>query len=208
MSVRPDKAGGLAAYQRARRLAVAALLIAICLVLVFVASNQSEPMHERIESYGVMLILIGIFGRLWSTLYIGGRKSVEVVTVGPYSVTRNPLYLFSAVAAAGVGAQTGSLWVAGALALLCALAFQVVIRREERYLLGRLGTAYSDYLQLVPRFVPNPFIYRDNPVVCFEPRLLRRTLVDGLVFFVSIPFFEALEWGQQTGTLPVLLNLS
>ncbi len=165
-------------------------------------------MHERIESYGVLLIMIGIFGRLWSTLCIGGRKSAEVVTIGPYSITRNPLYLFSTVAAVGVGAQTGSLWVAGGLGLLCAAAFQVVIRREEGYLRGKLGAAYADYLRRVPRFLPNPFIYRDNPMICFEPRLLSRTLVDGIVFFVSIPFFEGLEWAQHSGTLPVLLNLA
>jgi hypothetical protein len=59
----------------------------------------------------------------------------------------------------------------------------------------------------VPRFLPNPFIYRDLDIVSFEPRIFKRTLIDGLVFFVSIPFFEALEWGQQSGSIPVLLSL-
>jgi len=198
---------GLAAYQNARRLVIALLLLFFGLVLVFVASAQSEQAHERIEAYGIMLIMIGIFGRLWSILYIGGRKSAEVVAVGPYSVTRNPLYLFSSVAAVGAGAQTGSLWVAVAFGVLCALAFHVVIRREEGYLRGKLGAAYRDYLARVPRFFPNPFIYRDLDLVSFEPRILKRTLVDGLAFFVSIPFFEVLEWGQQSGSIPVLLRL-
>ena len=56
---------GLAAYQSARRLIIALLLVALAAILVFVASEQSEAMHERIESYGVVLIMIGIFGRLW-----------------------------------------------------------------------------------------------------------------------------------------------
>lgn len=197
----------LAGYQSARRLVIGLLLLAIVVVLVFVASGQSHEMHERIEAYGVMLIMIGIFGRLWSILYIGGRKSAEVVSAGPYSITRNPLYLFSSVAAIGAGAQTGSLWIAVGFGVLCAVAFQVVIRREEGYLGGRLGATYRDYLARVPRFFPNPLIYRDLEIVCFKPRILRRTLVDGLVFFVSIPFFETLEWGQQSGAIPVLLSL-
>lgn len=202
---RQDK--GLAAYQNMRRLVIALLMFVLVLVLVFVGSAQSDPTHELIEAYGIMLIMVGIFGRLWSILYIGGRKSAEVVSVGPYSVTRNPLYLFSSVAAVGAGAQTGSLWVALAFGVLCALAFHVVIRREEGYLAGKLGAAYRDYLARVPRFLPNPFIYRDLDIVSFEPRIFKRTLIDGLVFFVSIPFFEALEWGQQSGSIPVLLSL-
>ena len=202
---RQDK--GLAAYQNMRRLVIALLMFVLVLVLVFVGSAQSDPTHELIEAYGIMLIMGGIFGRLWSILYIGGRKSAEVVSVGPYSVTRNPLYLFSSVAAVGAGAQTGSLWVALAFGVLCALAFHVVIRREEGYLAGKLGAAYRDYLARVPRFLPNPFIYRDLDIVSFEPRIFKRTLIDGLVFFVSIPFFEALEWGQQSGSIPVLLSL-
>ena len=202
---RQDK--GLAAYQNMRRLVIALLMFVLVLVLVFVGSAQSDPTHELIEAYGIMLIMVGIFGRLWSILYIGGRKSAEVVSVGPYSVTRNPLYLFSSVAAVGAGAQTGSLWVALAFGVLCAVAFHVVIRREEGYLAGKLGAAYRDYLARVPRFLPNPFIYRDLDIVSFEPRIFKRTLIDGLVFFVSIPFFEALEWGQQSGSIPVLLSL-
>jgi len=202
---RQDK--GLAAYQNMRRLVIALLMFVLVLVLVFVGSAQSDPTHELIEAYGIMLIMVGIFGRLWSILYIGGRKSAEVVSVGPYSVTRNPLYLFSSVAAVGAGAQTGSLWVALAFGVLCALAFHVVIRREEGYLAGKLGAAYRDYLARVPRFLPNPFIYRDLDIVSFEPRIFKRTLIDGLVFLVSIPFFEALEWGQQSGSIPVLLSL-
>lgn len=202
-----NSVGALAAYQDVRRLVIGALLVLLCIGLAFVGTTQSDAWHERLESIGVLVIVTGIAGRLWSILYIGGRKSAEIVDDGPYSVTRNPLYLFSAIAAAGVGAQTGSLLVALAFFVLCAVAFQVVILREERYLAAMFGESYRDYVSRVPRFFPNPWLFRDRPEVTFQPRTLKRTLVDGLVFFISVPFFEMIEHAHESGVLPVLLKV-
>jgi protein-S-isoprenylcysteine O-methyltransferase Ste14 len=202
-----DHVRSMAAYQAMRRLVLGALIAVIGFVLLFGVSLQPEPVHERIESYGVMLILIGIVGRLWSILYIGGRKSAEVVSAGPYSVMRNPLYFFSTVAAAGVGAQVGSWVTTVGFAVLCAAAFHIVIRREERHLAALLGSSYAAYVARVPRFFPNPWLYRDLDEVTFSPRILNRTLLDGLVFFVSIPFFELIEQGHEAGLIPALFGL-
>jgi len=197
----------MAAYQASRRLVLALIIGVVCLLLVFSGSLQSEFNHEAIESHGLALILLGIGGRLWSILYIGGRKSAEVVSSGPYSIMRNPLYFFSTIAAAGVGAQTGSYVVTVALMVLCAIAFHVVALREERYLKANLGQAYVDYTRRVPRFFPNPFIFRDEASVTFTSRTFKTTFLDGLVFLLAIPFFEAIEIGQETGVIPVLFWL-
>ncbi|RUU09293.1 isoprenylcysteine carboxylmethyltransferase family protein [Mesorhizobium sp. M7A.T.Ca.TU.009.01.3.2] len=194
-------------YQRRRRVLLALLIGAFCALLIFGGSPHDELTHERIEAHGIALILIGIGGRLWSILYIGGRKSAEVVTTGPYSVMRNPLYFFSTVAAVGIGTQTGSAIVAVASAVLCAAAFHIVTLREERHLATVLGAPYKDYVARVPRFFPNPRLYRDQAEVTFTPRIFNHTLRDGLVFLVSIPFFELIESGQESGVIPVLFWL-
>ena len=198
---------GLAGFQRMRRLVIAALLFLLGACLLFVKSSQPELIHEQIELWGMMLMLVGIGGRLWSTLYIGGRKSSEVVDIGPYSITRNPLYFFSAIAAAGVGAQVGS-WMLGIVfAVLCWAAFSVVIRREEAFLRRALGQPYLDYMARVPRFVPNLLLYRDRQEVTFRPKLLSQTLVDGAAFFIAVPVFELIEKGQAAGLIPAVLSL-
>jgi protein-S-isoprenylcysteine O-methyltransferase Ste14 len=80
-------------YQRRRRLLLALLVGIFCALLIFGGSAHDELGHERLEGqYGIALILIGIGGRLWSILYIGDRKSAEVVATGPYSVMRNPIF--------------------------------------------------------------------------------------------------------------------
>ncbi|TIW17033.1 MAG: isoprenylcysteine carboxylmethyltransferase family protein [Mesorhizobium sp.] len=200
---------GLGGYQYMRRVVLAVLIVVLFAALLFGQSTfpPDTPVHETIEMFGVLLIFLGIVGRLWSTLYIGGRKSSEVVTGGPYSITRNPLYLFSTVAAAGVGAQIGSFSGIILFALLCAGAFQIVILREERYLKGVLGASYAAYLAKVPRFFPNLSLYQEGDTGSFKPRLLLNTLLDGLVFLVALPAFELIDGAQQSGVLPVLFRL-
>lgn len=197
----------MARYQAARRMVLGCMILLVCLLLVFSASDQPDLRHEQIEAYGLVLMLVGIAGRLWSILYIDGHKSKSVVQTGPYSITRNPLYFFSSVAALGVGAQTGSLVVALACCVICVISFHVVALREERYLAAVLGAPYSDYIKRVPRFFPNPLIYRDQPTVTFRPKILNKTLLDGLVFFGAIPFFEFIEMAQESQMIPVFFRV-
>ena len=151
----------LARYQVVRRrVGQVAVALLACLVL-FVGSAHSPALHTGIEQTGIVLIALGVGGRVWCTLYIGGRKSEMIVDQGPYSLTRNPLYLFSSVAATGVGALMGSFVAAILAGVLCALAFRIVILREEEYLRTNLGAGYADYVARVPRFLPDFRLYRD-----------------------------------------------
>ena len=204
-----DARTSLGTYQRLRRLVLAILILAMVVALLFGQSAfpPETPVHEAIEMAGVLLIFLGIVGRLWSTLYIGGRKSAEVVTGGPYSITRNPLYLFSSLAAVGVGAQMGSIVAAAGFGVLCALAFHIVILREEKFLSGAMGAPYLAYLASVPRFFPKLSLYKEGDTGSFRPRLLLNTLLDGLVFLLAMPLFEAIDTAQLSGALPVLFRL-
>ncbi|WP_062110922.1 methyltransferase family protein [Aureimonas sp. AU40] len=195
----------LSRFQKLRRLMLALGLAASLAPLLFIRPVWDEANHFTIEMAGAALIAIGILGRLWCTLYIGGRKAREIVDVGPYSMSRNPLYVFSAIAAAGMGAQTGSLLMALAFALLTWLAFSVVIRREEQHLAALFGAPYLAYCARVPRFLPDPRLFRDDNTLTVTPHRLYRTLGDGLFFFAAIPAFETIEHLQQSGVIDAAL---
>lgn len=198
----------LGSYQHTRRMVLAVLVVVLFAALLFGQSAfpPDTVLHETIEMVGVLLIFLGIVGRLWSTLYIGGRKSSEVVTGGPYSITRNPLYVFSSMAAAGAGAQIGSITATIGFAVLCAAAFHIVILREEKFLKEALGAPYKAYMGRVPRFFPKLSLYQEGDTGSFKPRLLRTTLLDGLVFLIALPAFELIDGAQQSGILPVLFR--
>jgi hypothetical protein len=91
--------------------------------------------------------------------------------------------------------------------VLCWVAFSIVIRKEEEFLSAKLGKTYLDYVARVPRFIPNPALYRDEKLVSFQPSLLSRTLKDGLAFFISVPLFELIEMLQNKGSIPVFFHL-
>ncbi len=202
-------ASDMGRYQRRRRIALGVLIAVIFVALLFVGSvtTNDDNLHEHIEQIGAILIMAAILGRTWCTLYIGGRKSAEIVRGGPYSITRNPLYVFSAIGAAGIGAMTGSIVVAVAFAIITAVAFHFVIRVEEVYLENAFGEPYRQYMREVPRFFPNPFLFKESEMLSVRPQLLYRTFTDGLVFAAAYPFFEAVEYFQESGVLPILLRL-
>nr|WP_274626698.1 isoprenylcysteine carboxylmethyltransferase family protein [Mesorhizobium shangrilense] len=198
----------LARFQSMRRLALGVILALAAGVLLFCASPTGyHEFHEYVEAIGLALIAAAIVGRVWCTLYIGGRKAAEIVDLGPYSITRNPLYVFSAIGAAGVGAQTGSAVVGLAFGLLTVLAFLVVIRREEAHLSEHFGAQYAAYCARVPRFWPKLALFKDSETVTAPSKRVYATLLDGLVFVAAVPVFEAIEHLQEANVLPVLLRV-
>lgn len=185
---------------------VIVLLLAGCLFGQSLMPPGSAS-HDFFVMFGQTLIVVGVIGRLWSTLYIGGRKRSGLATTGPYSVSRNPLYLFSTIAAAGIGALTGSVVAMLLFGLVCAGAFHVVILREEKYLSANLGGAYDRYKVSVPRFIPALSLYQEEKNPTFEPNILTKALFDSLAFLAAVPAFKTIEIAQQAGLLPILFRL-
>ena len=107
------------------------------------------------QALGFLLVLAATLWRIWATLFIAGRKDVEVVDSGPYGRCRHPLYLGSFVAAAGLGLTSRSIVITLGLAALLGGAFWLAIRREEAELLARHGEAWRRYRARVPAFLPS-----------------------------------------------------
>ena len=194
--------------QRSRRRGIAVLALALLAASLFTQSwGGGDGLHEGLEWLGLGLTGLCVAGRAWCSLYIGGRKKQGVVALGPYSVCRNPLYLFSVIGAASVGLAAGSLTVGALLGGLCFLVFDRLIRREEVFLAARFGADYAAYRAATPRWLPRLSLWRDAPELTVRPRLVLITVRDASLFFAALPLFEAIEWAQLQGWLPVLLRL-
>ncbi|MGE3145184.1 MAG: isoprenylcysteine carboxylmethyltransferase family protein [Pseudorhodoplanes sp.] len=180
-------------------------------VVIFAVTDSvtvsGETAHEMIEWAGIVLIVVCILGRTWSSLYIAGRKIETLVLTGPYSVCRNPLYFFSIVGAAGVGAQTGSATMGLICGALAWFVFLIVVLQEERLLVGLHGDAYVHYLKTVPRFFPNPRLWHDEKTLTIYPPRVLMTFADAMVFLLAVPLAELFEKLREAGTIPTLLVL-
>jgi len=198
----------LSAVQAARKAALlAGLAVGLALVAFTRAAALGHDVHELVELVGLALLVVCILGRVWCSLYIGGAKVRRLVTNGPYSVVRNPLYVFSLIGAAGVGAQAGSIVLTLLCPLVAWLVFEAVIRKEEQALLAVHGEAYEAYRRSTPRLLPNASLWWDYDALTVRPVRVMVTFLDGLVFLLAIPVAEGLEQLQSSGVLPIIANL-
>jgi hypothetical protein len=101
---------------------------------------------------GAAMGTVGLWLRAYAAGYLHKKETLTVT--GPYAYTRNPLYLGSAILAAGVGIATDS-WIAATLLLIYfAVFYSIVMRREEGELRRFHGVAFEAYAKSVPLFSP------------------------------------------------------
>lgn len=196
----------LSQVQRLRKAVLAGIAL-LLMAAAILSDAMAENLERKIELSGWLAIGICIVGRTWSGLYIAGRKNKSVVRFGPYSIVRNPLYVFSIVGAAGVGLAFGSLTAGFLLGLVVLVVFHLVLRQEEEFLSDRFGPDYRRYLAEVPRWVPDFSLWQEAEEVLVSPRVVIRIFLDALLFSLAIPLFEGLELLQNSGVVPVLLRL-
>ncbi len=190
-----------------------ALLVILVVGIIFaILTDSNWPAHsaarETIEISGLLLIVGCIVGRIYCTLYIGGKKATELVTTGPYSLCRNPLYFFSIMGAVGIGAQQGSITLAVSTGLVIYCLFLLVIFKEESFLENRFGRKFSTYKNRVPRLLPQLSLWKevDGPIN-LHPSLVRTTALDACIILLWLPIAELLEHLHAAGILPVIFEL-
>ena len=101
---------------------------------------------------GAAVGICGLAIRAWAAGYL--RKHEALATQGPYALTRNPLYLGSAILAAGVTIAGNSIWAATLVATYILVFYPAVMRREEAELRGHYGQEFGAYAARVPLFWP------------------------------------------------------
>jgi protein-S-isoprenylcysteine O-methyltransferase Ste14 len=102
-------------------------------------------------SIGSVVVCAGLAVRAIASGHL--RKNEELATSGPYSYTRNPLYLGSILIAAGFAIAARNLWIWILLAALFVSIYAPVIVSEEAFLRAKFPD-FESYAKAVPRLAP------------------------------------------------------
>jgi protein-S-isoprenylcysteine O-methyltransferase Ste14 len=138
---------------------VLAYLVGVCLELVLRSGASTNRPGMGIA--GGVVFLLGAIIAGWSlvifhrkgTTTVPGRKSVELVTWGPYRTSRNPMYVGLTLAYIGEAGLLQQAWPLLMLPLTLAYVNWTVIPVEEAKLLETFGTEYERYRSRVRRWV-------------------------------------------------------
>jgi protein-S-isoprenylcysteine O-methyltransferase Ste14 len=134
------------------------ILLWYVLVILLVAVSERPWSHrwsgELAWIAGLVLIAAAALGRIWCSAFIAGHKDEQLVTWGPYSLCRHPLYALSMLAGVGIGLASRSMILLLSTVVLLVVLHVRAARREDRLMLARHGEAFRSYAARVPSFLP------------------------------------------------------
>ena len=132
----------------ARRIRVPLGFVTAALYIFEVAQHPARPMAIV---WSLALVAPGLALRAAASGTV--KKNRELTISGPYAYTRNPLYLGSALIAAGFALALQSWLLAIVLVAGFAVIYIPVIAGEEQFLRSTFP-GFDDYCRQVPRFFP------------------------------------------------------
>jgi protein-S-isoprenylcysteine O-methyltransferase Ste14 len=193
------------------RINITRALVALLIVLLVISGSvweQSCPFVALVLFFvGCLMATVGIIGRLWCGLYIGGYKTQTLITVGPYSISRNPLYFFSFIGSIGVGLSSETISIAVILAAGFLLIYPKVIRDEEARLRQVHGAVFDEYARRTPRFFPRWSLLVEPDEYLTRPVKFRRHAYSAMWFFLMIVLLETIEGLREMNLIKPLFNL-
>jgi protein-S-isoprenylcysteine O-methyltransferase Ste14 len=140
---------------------IAAVAAAILLNWLFPLPWIPGPLGELLFAVGWLVVggaLVIEFSAMRTmarakTTIMPHRGSDHLVTGGPFSFTRNPIYLGNTMLMIGIGLIAGIVWFILLAPVAAFVTQKLAIEREERHLEIRFGKKYRDYAKKIRRWI-------------------------------------------------------
>lgn len=166
--------------------------------------EQEKIVDISFELSGLLLLSICSFGRLWALIFISGYKSDVLITEGPYSIVRHPLYFFSLIGAVGLGLASENILVLVLIVVFYLFYYPFAILAEEKKLTAKFGQGYIKYMERTPRILPKFSLYREPQSYNVTVKKLVRNFAEAMLFIWAFILMHFVEMLQDSGVLPVL----
>ena len=147
-----------------RELRIRVLIIIVVLVLLRLgAFRGSLNTNTWRAGLGLFLFVLGLGFAVWARVSIGRnwgtpmsqKAEPELVTSGPYRLTRHPIYSGILLATIGTSVALSWFWLIGTA--LAGFYFFYAAIVEERYLAGQFPDTYPAYKRSTKMLVPYVF---------------------------------------------------
>ena len=137
--------------------ATAAIFFTAFLYLFPSLFSTSHQLDNALDFLGLIIVLEGNVLRMAARGHkkANSNKSNQLVTRGPYTLVRNPMYLGSFLIGIGFILIAWPWWTLPIFALLFYLRFKKQIVKEEAFLNTAFGNEYKNYCSKTPRFFPS-----------------------------------------------------
>ena len=197
-------------FIKKKRILLSRIVIAALGVFIILSDSKWENIGIWSTVFflaGVVLVGTATIGRLWCSIYISGYKSETLITEGPYSLCRNPLYFFSFLGAAGVGLAAETLLIPLFIIVFFLIYYPFVIREEQKRLLKIHGESFEQYCRTTPVFWPSLKSFKEPEQYPVNARIYRKSLFDALWFVWLVGLLELIEAFHECGLVPVLIKI-
>jgi protein-S-isoprenylcysteine O-methyltransferase Ste14 len=139
----------------------AAILLGAFSAFVLPKPWPESPASDFLAAVGGLMIAAALFidfsaMRTMSkakTTIMPNKGAEHLVTRGPFSFSRNPIYLANTFITAGIGLLAGIIWFLPLALIAAYLTQHLAVRREEAHLEARFGKAFRDYSKKVRRWI-------------------------------------------------------
>jgi protein-S-isoprenylcysteine O-methyltransferase Ste14 len=188
--------------------ATLALYLALAAAATIVGPSPLAPATEQLlQVVSLLAVALACFGRIWCSVFIAGYKDAKLVTTGPYSVCRHPLYTLSFVGALGLGAASRSLTLTLLPLVTLAWLLARAARNEEQLLARQFAAEWPTYAATTPRWWPRWSQYRLPEVTPVNARVDWKAFVDAGAFVLLYALVDTAAEFRAAGTLPWRLLL-
>lgn len=123
--------------------------------------RYSQPLASLpLRIFGLVLCIIGVSLAIYARKYLGRnwgmpmshKEDGELVTSGPYSVIRHPIYTGVMMALLGTGLASYPLWIAFSVIGCIYFIFSAI--QEEKRMLREFSGEYPAYMARTKRLIP------------------------------------------------------
>jgi protein-S-isoprenylcysteine O-methyltransferase Ste14 len=150
---------------RTRWTQFAGIRVGIVLVLLFLVRDKALKGHTNIHSpwlqgIGLAVFFLGLALAIWARVYLGRnwgtpmsqKADPELVTTGPYSRVRHPIYSGIILAMIGTTIAASLYWLIAVVIIGAYFIYSAFM--EERFMAGRFPDSYPEYKRSTKMLIP------------------------------------------------------